>query len=65
MTRFYVLFNNITVISGRWTDDNEMLCAMEPCLQLKSSPPQEGLEPGIRTQALSLLSYRGASAQSK
>ena len=25
--RFYVLFNSISVISGRWVDDNERLCA--------------------------------------
>ena len=25
--RFYVLFNNILVISGRWEVDNERLCA--------------------------------------
>ena len=30
--RFYDLFNSISVISGRWADDNEMLCAMEPRL---------------------------------
>ena len=28
--RFYVLFNSVSVISGRWADDNERLCAMEP-----------------------------------
>ena len=27
--QFYVLFNSISVISGRWADDNERLCAME------------------------------------
>ena len=27
--RFYVLFNSISVISGRHLDDNERLCAME------------------------------------
>ena len=27
--RFYVLFNSISVISGRFLDDNERLCAME------------------------------------
>ena len=32
---FYVLFNSILVISGQWADDNERLCAMEPCLQLR------------------------------
>ena len=28
--RFYVPFNNISVISGQWVDDNGRLCAMEP-----------------------------------
>ena len=28
--RFYVLFNSISVISGRWEIDSERLCAMEP-----------------------------------
>ena len=28
--RFYVIFNSISVVSGRWLADNEMLCAMEP-----------------------------------
>ena len=42
--RFYVLFNSISVISGRWADDNERLCAMEPRLRLKRSSPQAGLE---------------------
>ena len=23
----------VSVISGRWMDDNERLCAVEPCLQ--------------------------------
>ena len=27
--RFYVLFNSISVISGRCLDDNERLCAMD------------------------------------
>ena len=33
--RLYVLFNIISVISGRSADDNERLCAMEPCLRLR------------------------------
>ena len=33
--RFYVLFNSISVISGRCLDDNERLCAMELRLQLR------------------------------
>ena len=41
-----VLFNTITVISGRSEDDNERLCAMELRLRLKRFPPSAGLEPG-------------------
>ena len=33
--RFYVLFNSILVISGRWEVDNERLCAMEFRLRLR------------------------------
>ena len=33
--RFYVLFNSIPIVSGRWADDNERLCANEPCLRLR------------------------------
>ena len=29
-SRFYVLFSSISAISGRWADDNERLCGMEP-----------------------------------
>ena len=32
---FYVLFNSISVILGRLKVDNERLCAMELCLQLR------------------------------
>ena len=35
--QFYVLFNSITVISGRWEVDNERLCAMELRLRLRFS----------------------------
>ena len=38
-------FYSISVISGRWTGDNEKLCAMEPRLRLERSPPRAGLEP--------------------
>ena len=34
--QFYSLFNSISVISGPWEDDNERLCAVEPCLQSES-----------------------------
>ena len=43
--RFDVLFNIISVILGRWTDDNEMLRAMEPLLRLKISLLQAGSKP--------------------
>ena len=33
--RFYVLFNSVSVISGRWEVDNDWLCAMELCLRLR------------------------------
>ena len=33
--RFYVLFNSISVMSGRCSDDNEKLCAMELHLRLR------------------------------
>ena len=40
----FTTFNTISVISGRWVDDNERLCAMEPNLRLKRSTPQAGLQ---------------------
>ena len=43
--RFYILFNRMSVISGRRTDNNGRLCAMEPHLRLEKIPPVEGLEP--------------------
>ena len=36
--QFQVLFNGISVIAGRQEDDNERLCAMEPCLGLQVEP---------------------------
>ena len=41
---FTSFFNSVSVISGRWADDYERLCAMEPRLRLKRSLPQAGLE---------------------
>ena len=35
--QFYVLFNSISVRSGRLADDNERLCAMEPRLGWETS----------------------------
>ena len=54
----YVLFNSISVISGRWAGDNERLCAMEPRLRLNKSPSQTGLEPeSYRIMNFSLFQY--------
>ena len=42
--QFNVLFNSISVISGRWEGDNERLCALEPHLRLERVPSPAGLE---------------------
>ena len=55
--------NSISVISGRYAGDNEMLCALESRLPLKRSRPQAGLELWFDRsvgQRLNLLSYRGS-----
>ena len=36
---FYVFLKSISVISERWGDDYERLCAMEPALSGGSSQP--------------------------
>ena len=41
--QFYVLFNSISVISGRWKVDNERLCAMELRLRLRRFHLEQGL----------------------
>ena len=41
--RFYVLFNSVSVISGRWEVDNERLCAMELPLWLRGFRLEQGL----------------------
>ena len=33
--RVYILLNSISVISGRWADDNERLCVMESSIRLR------------------------------
>ena len=43
--KFYVLSNSISVISRQLVSCNERLCAMEPSLWLKRSPPKVGLKP--------------------
>ena len=44
--RFYILFNSISVISGRLADDNERLCAMAPRLRLRRFRHERGSNPG-------------------
>ena len=48
--RFYVLFNSISVISGRWADDNERLCAIEPRLRLRRFRLKQGSNPASLDQ---------------
>ena len=43
--RFNVLFDSISVISGRWLGDNERLCAKEPRLWSGRLLPQAGSNP--------------------
>ena len=50
--QFYVLFTSISVISGRWADDNERLWAMEPRLRLKSFRLLRDSNPGPLDQFL-------------
>ena len=38
-------FDSISVISGRWADDNERLCAMKPRLRLRRFRPERGSNP--------------------
>ena len=37
--QLYVLINSISVISGRYENNNESLCATEPHLRLEKCPP--------------------------
>ena len=58
---FYVLFNSVSVISGRWAVDNERLCAMELRLRLRRYrlERESNSVRQISRQALNPLSYRG------
>ena len=60
--RFYVLFNSISVISGRCLGDNERLCAMELRLRLRRFHLEWGSNSVrlISRPALNPLSYRGS-----
>ena len=43
--RFYVLFNSMSVISGRRAEENDLLCAMEPRLRLRRFRLERGSNP--------------------
>ena len=45
---FYVPFNSISVISGRWKGEHERLCAMKCRLCSGRISPQAGFEPATR-----------------
>ena len=51
MTCDLTSFSSISVIKGRWTDDIERLCAIDPRLRLKRSPSHAGLEFETATKA--------------
>ena len=55
--RFYVLFNSILIISGRWADDKERMCAMEPVYD-KKDPRSGGLEPGTARSLGQRITHR-------
>ena len=61
--RFYVLFNSISAISGRWKVDNERLCAVELHLWLRRFCLEQGSNSvrQISRPALNPLSYWGSS----
>ena len=44
--KFYVLFNGVLIISGRWEADNERLCAMKPVYGVEHISPEVGIELG-------------------
>ena len=58
----YVLFNSVSVISGRWEVDNDRLCAMELRLWLRRFRLGRGSNSVrlISRLALNPLSYRGS-----
>ena len=53
----FTSFSNDSVISGRWSGDNERLRASEPRLRLKRSPPWAGLETEIARSVGQRLTY--------
>ena len=50
---FYVLFNSVSVISGRWEVDNERVCAMELRLRLRRFRLKRAIELSLLDQQTS------------
>ena len=48
--RFYVLCKSVSIIQGRWADDNERLHAMEPHLGLRRFCVKQGSNLGPLVQ---------------
>ena len=55
--RFYVLFNSISVISGRWADDNERLCTIETLFTIEKISASGG-DGGDRTGTVRSVGQR-------
>ena len=51
-SRFYILFNSISIIPGRWAGENKRPYAIEPRFLCKRYPPKAGLEPEIARSAV-------------
>ena len=58
--QFYVLFNNVSVISEQWEVDNERLCAVELRLQVSRFRLEQGSN-SVSRPALNPLSYWGST----
>ena len=63
--QFYVLFNSISVISGRWVGDNKRVSALESRSWLQRSTFLAGLEPETARSAGQHLTYWATEAPLK
>ena len=59
--RCYVPFNSFSVISGRWEDDNEKLCANEPRLRISRLRLERGSNNHVSCQGYILQTGRRLS----
>ena len=63
--QFYYSFQQYFSVSGRWADDNERLCAMEPRLRLTEKiSPRAGLDLGTARSVGQHLTHRTTGASS-